>query len=159
MNPLHDHVLDRLDAYLDGTLSPADAAEVRRHCRACESCRAAFESLGAACPGNRTRLRPEDRASPSRPGGRGRRFWQSFWMTWAAAAVVLAGVFVYYATLEPSPYDLRVLGQSSWLTGLGRGACTCGCCGTTAGRSRACRSRSSWPVRARATALACSSPA
>ncbi len=115
MNPLHDHVLDRLDAYLDGTLSPADEAEVRRHCRACETCRAAFESLrgvpGKPGPG------ADRRSSPSHPGGRGRRFWRSFWMTWAAAAVVLGGVSVYYSTLKPTPYDLRVLGQSSWLPG------------------------------------------
>ncbi len=123
MSPLHEHVLDRLDAYLEGTLSPADAAAVRRHCRVCESCRAAFESLGGE-PGLGRRGAeegpgdgPTRRASPPYSGGRGRRFWRAFWMTWAAAAAIVTGIFFYYSTLEPSPYDLRVLGQSSWLTG------------------------------------------
>ncbi len=116
MNPLHEHVLDRLDAYLDGTLSPADAAEVRRHCRACETCRAAFESLSGV-PGKPGPGMDRRSSSPAHPGGRGRRFWRSFWMTWAAAVVVLGGVSLYYATITPTPYDLRVLGQSSWLPG------------------------------------------
>ena len=48
MIPLHEHVLDRLNAYLDRTLSPADSSVVRRHCESCPSCRAALESLGGA---------------------------------------------------------------------------------------------------------------
>jgi hypothetical protein len=123
MTPLHEHVLDRLDAYLEGTLSADDAAAVRRHCRVCESCRAAFESFGSELGAERRSAANEPgdgaarRSSASHAGGRGRRFWQAFWMSWAASAAILAGIYVYYSTLKPSPYDLRVLGQSSWLTG------------------------------------------
>ena len=46
-----------------------------------------------------------------------KRLWSFFWLTLAVAAVVLAGFHVYYTTLKPSPYDLRVLGQSAWLPG------------------------------------------
>ena len=38
-------------------------------------------------------------------------------MALAVAAVVLAGFHVYYSNLKPSPYDLRVLGQTAWLPG------------------------------------------
>src|SRR6516162_8197932 len=44
-----------------------------------------------------------------------RRLFSYFWSTLAVAAVVLAGFHLHYATLEPSPYDLRVLGQAAWL--------------------------------------------
>jgi alpha-2-macroglobulin-like protein len=44
-----------------------------------------------------------------------RRFWSFFWMALAAVGVILAGLHVYYTKLKPSPYDLRVLGQSVWL--------------------------------------------
>ena len=44
-----------------------------------------------------------------------KRFWSFFWATLAVAAVVLVGFQVYYANLKPSPYDLRVLGQTAWL--------------------------------------------
>ena len=48
MIPLHEHVLDRLNAYLDRTLSPADSSVVRRHCESCPSCRAGSEKVSAA---------------------------------------------------------------------------------------------------------------
>ena len=38
-------------------------------------------------------------------------------MALAAAAVVLAGIDFYCQTLKPTPYDLRVLGQTAWLPG------------------------------------------
>ncbi len=44
-----------------------------------------------------------------------KRLWPFFWLTLAAFAVVLAGFHAYYANLKPSPYDLRVLGQTEWL--------------------------------------------
>jgi hypothetical protein len=114
MSPLHEHVLDRLDAYLDGTLSADDMAAVRRHCRACETCRAAFESVS----GTSKTTAAGGWASPRSSSARRRiRFWPAFWMTWAAAAVIVSGLFTYYTTAEPTPYDLRVLGQSSWLPG------------------------------------------
>ncbi len=51
----------------------------------------------------------------SRPRRIVSRVFSGFWLTLAAAAVVLAGFHLYYAALEPSPFDLRVLGQTAWL--------------------------------------------
>ena len=46
-----------------------------------------------------------------------KRPWPFFWLTLAVAAVVLAGFHGYYVNLKPSPYDLRLLAQSTWLSG------------------------------------------
>ena len=35
----------------------------------------------------------------------------------AAAVLIIASMHIYYANLSPSPYDLRVLGQSELLAG------------------------------------------
>jgi hypothetical protein len=116
MIPLHEHVLDRLNAYLDRTLSPADAAVVKRHCARCASCRKALimhEAERWVGPGKAVGAVP-DAARPPRVGSRVFAF---FWLTLAVAGMVLAGFHVYYANLKPSPYDLRVLGQSAWLPG------------------------------------------
>ncbi|HKI19030.1 MAG TPA: zf-HC2 domain-containing protein, partial [Isosphaeraceae bacterium] len=48
MISFHEHVLDRLNAHLDRTLSPADSAAVRRHCDCCASCQEVLEQLVAA---------------------------------------------------------------------------------------------------------------
>jgi hypothetical protein len=113
MIPNPDHVLDRLDAYLHRTLSAGEAMAAEEHCRECPSCRAAMEQRSG-----------ERRNSPGRTEGfldapaRSSRHHLSvmgpvflgFWLVVGSAAVLLAGFHLYYATLEPSPYDLRVLG-------------------------------------------------
>jgi hypothetical protein len=101
MISFQEHVLDRLNAHLDRTLSPSDSAAVKRHCDRCVSCRDALEHLVAARRGN--------------PSGAWSRLWWFFWMTLALTAVVLTGFQVHYMTLKPSPYDLRVLGQTEWM--------------------------------------------
>jgi alpha-2-macroglobulin-like protein len=101
MISFHEHVLDRLNAHLDRTLSPADSAAVARHCNRCALCREALDQLVAARKGDYS--------------GALSRLSSFFWMILAMTAVVLAGIHVHYMTLKPSPYDLRVLGQTEWL--------------------------------------------
>jgi hypothetical protein len=101
MISLHEHVLDRLNSHLDRTLSPAERAAVKRHCDRCASCQKALERLVA-----------ERRSDRSGVWGALSTF---FWLTLAMAAIVLAGIQLHYKTLTPSPYDLRVLGQTEWL--------------------------------------------
>src|SRR5438128_732570 len=120
MTPDHEHVLDRLNAYLDRTLSPADAAAVKRHCKQCASCRSALEKLSVerrSGPGKTGGAIPDPARSSSRPPSAVGRVFSFFWLTLLVAVVVLAGFHVYYATIEPSPYDLRILGQTEWLPG------------------------------------------
>ncbi len=45
MKYLHEHVLDRLNAHLDRTLSRTDSVIVKRHCDHCASCREALKQL------------------------------------------------------------------------------------------------------------------
>ena len=60
-------------------------------------------------------MNPLHEQHSSRPRRALRRVFAFFWLTLAVAAMVLAGFHVHYALLEPSPYDLRVLGQTEWL--------------------------------------------
>jgi len=124
MTHSHEHVLDRVNAYLDRTLSRADATAVKQHCARCASCRAALEMLGAERwieprKGWRDGFGPSPtpaRFSPRPPRPRSQVF-TFFWLTLATAAVVLAGFHLHYAGLKPTPLDLKVLGQTEWLPG------------------------------------------
>jgi hypothetical protein len=118
----HEHVLDRVNAYVERTLSRTDAAAVKQHCARCAFCRATLEVLAAerwtalrkGWGGGLGLSRTPSRFSP-RPPSRGSQIGKFFWSTLAVAAVVLAGFHFGYASLKPSPYDLRVLGQTEWL--------------------------------------------
>ncbi|MHB9045266.1 MAG: MG2 domain-containing protein [Pirellulales bacterium] len=115
-----DHVLDYVDAYLHELLTAKDARTVQSHCAECKICQVAMEearrrfealrqvpaieapeSLIRAAQSRIDRYRPR-RLTPARLG----------WLAAAVFLVAFAGVHVYYFTLSPSPYDLRILGQS-----------------------------------------------
>jgi hypothetical protein len=120
-----DHVLNHVDAYLHEALSPDEAVYVERHCEDCRICQVALEEARKRFAAMQTlpaieasqrliraaqrqiAVAPRLSPSPALIGG----------MAAAAMVLVLAGVTLYYATLSPSPYDLRVLGQSEWLSG------------------------------------------
>ena len=102
MTYLDEHVVDRLNAHLDRTLSRTDSVIVKQHCDHCASCRAALKRLTA------------ERGSDHSNGWG--RLTTLFWLNLAALALVLAALQVHYATLKPSPYDLQVLGQTEWLS-------------------------------------------
>ncbi|MHC4178703.1 MAG: anti-sigma factor family protein, partial [Planctomycetota bacterium] len=121
----NQHVLDYVDAYLHEALSAEDAEIVSRHCESCRICQVALEEarkrLDAvqALPvveaseelirATRRRIERAPRFKPT--------VYQIGLSVAAAAALVIASVHVYYWTLSPSPYDLRVLGQTEWLSG------------------------------------------
>lgn len=106
MDGFHEHVVGLLTGYRDGTLTSDDAARVEGHCADCRHCRVALEALRA---GDAT---PEpDRIGP------GGWFFRIFWAAAAMAGLTLVAAFYYVGTLEPTPYDLRVLGQSEWIPG------------------------------------------
>jgi len=120
----HEHVLDRMNAYLDRTLSRSDATAVKQHCARCASCRAALEMLGAERwidprkgGGDGFGPSPTPARFSRRPPRPRSQVFTFFWLTLAVAAVVLTGFHVHYASLKPSPLDLRVLGQTEWLPG------------------------------------------
>jgi len=132
----NDHVLDYVDAYLHETLSSEEAGIVELHCEHCPICLVALEEarkrqealtslpaveasdelirntqrkLDRAVQRSR-RLGPVDRLVSLTAAGKGFAF--------AAAMALLIGIFnVYYLSLSPSPYDLRILGQTELLAG------------------------------------------
>jgi len=125
MIPSDDHVLDYVDAYLHDVLTKRDKEQVAAHCQACTICRVALDEA-------RKRLEALQSLPPIEApdaliqatlervqrhrSTRGR--WAVAGLLAAAAAVLLlATAHVYYSNLAPSPYDLRVLGQSELLAG------------------------------------------
>ena len=120
----HEHVLERLNAYLDRTLARVDATAVKEHCARCPSCRAALDRLTAdrrTDPWKDERAGSVEGAGPrpahafSRRPRPGSQIFVFLGLTVAVAGVILAGFHVHFATLKPSPYDLRILGQTEWL--------------------------------------------
>lgn len=121
----NDHVLDYVDAYLHEALSEEEEAQLERHCQGCKICQVALEeargrveALQALPPVEasdeliRTTWQRIAAAPRFRPTVN-----QVVWSLLGAAAVIIAAVNVYYATLSPSPYDLQLLGQTEWLSG------------------------------------------
>ncbi|WP_406698046.1 MG2 domain-containing protein [Singulisphaera sp. Ch08] len=107
MDGSHEHVVDLLIGYRDRTLAPVEAARVEGHCARCHDCRTALETVQA---GGRT-------AEPPARIGPGGWFFRIFWATAAVTGLALLAAHTYLGSLEPTPYDLRVLGQSEWLPG------------------------------------------
>ncbi len=125
MIPINDHVLDHVDAYLHGVLTRAEAATVERHCAKCPICKVAMEEARKRFTAMRALpvLEPPEELISATQGKIAEA--PKFVFTRAAAglavaaaaALILACVHIYYATLSPSPYDLRVLGQNELLAG------------------------------------------
>lgn len=121
----YEHVLGSLGSYLDGSLAPADVARVEQHCAQCPDCRRALDEISQGRKVARAGLLKTadfDLASDERPGvarraARIRRSLPIGLGVLAAAAVLLGGIHLYYLRLAPSPYDLRVLGQTEWVPG------------------------------------------
>ncbi len=122
----NDHVLEYVDAYVDDALlSPRDAEQVAAHCEVCPVCRVALEEarrrqevmlslppIEAPEALIRAALERVDRHRISRSK------WIRGGVLIAAAALFLLGMAnLYFYNMAPSPFDLRVMGQSELLTG------------------------------------------
>ncbi len=120
-----EHMLDYVDAYLHEALSTEDARTLAEHCDTCPICSVALEearhrreamgTLPAVEASEElirtTQLRISEYRNP----------WVIPAWTGAGAAVValvvLISLTIYAGTLRPTPYDLKILGQSELLTG------------------------------------------
>ena len=124
LNP-NDHVLDYVDAYVHDALPRDEDEAVALHCRHCPICQVALEQARKRFAALRSLPAPpvsekmlkdlEKRIARQRR----RRFSppQMALAGVAAAALLIGCCQVYFNSLEPSPYDLRVLGQSELLAG------------------------------------------
>jgi len=121
-----DHVVDYVDAYLHRLLSQEETRFVETHCEQCPICKlaleeaqerfAAMQTLPALEAGEDLIAATQGRIHAS--ADRARKRLSVFWITAAAAAVVLVCVHIgYLAALTPSPYELRVLGQTTLIPG------------------------------------------
>lgn len=121
-----DHVVDYVDAYLHRLLSQEETRFVETHCEQCPICKlaleearerfAAMQTLPALEAGEDLIAATQGRIHAL--ADRARKRLSIFWITAAAAAVVLLCVHIgYLAALTPSPYELRVLGQTTLIPG------------------------------------------
>ncbi len=123
------HVIEAVDDFLHGLLTPAEAAHVRQHCEACPICEVALEEADKrfrAMQGMSTSEPSEEliQASLSRidqyeqTSGKRRRWVIRGGFIAAAASIVLVGsLHLYYLSLSPTPYDLRIFGQNELMAG------------------------------------------
>jgi uncharacterized protein YfaS (alpha-2-macroglobulin family) len=125
----HDHVLDHVDDYIHCVLSPSNARYVESHADTCRICKvaleearkrqAAFETVPAVeAPASLVQSTLTYVEAQIRRRRRLRRILLPSILAPAAAVfLVLIGLHIHYATLKPSPFDLRVLGQTNLLSG------------------------------------------
>ena len=105
MYGLPEQVVFTLRAYRDGTLPPEAAAKVEAHLKECGTCRKALTSL---------RQGKEVAVVEADPAWR--VFFPRFWAAAGVILLLLAGASMYVTSLKAAPFDLRVLGQSEWLS-------------------------------------------
>src|SRR5262249_32457268 len=99
------HIHGSLKGYLAGTLDPADARELYRHCRRCvDYGRMREEAVRSGGATSRTRTFR-------------RRFFSIYFCVAALAGVFLVAAHAHYQGLEPSRFDLKLAGQNRWLPG------------------------------------------
>ena len=121
------HVDQYADDFVHGLLSEDDANIFRRHCEQCADCQTACERAIERKETLESLPRPEasdeliraaigraqsgSEIQPTRFAKAKELRWKVYWSAVSAAAVLLLGCSIYFSTLRPSPYDLRVYGQ------------------------------------------------
>jgi hypothetical protein len=126
MIPRTDHVADHVDDYLYDLLDADDSAYVAQHCADCPACAAALEearrglaALQALPPSEASeQLVRSTLAGVANHLRRKRRYVLLGCLAVAAtAAAIIAAFHLHYSYLKPTPFDLKVLGQTQLLAG------------------------------------------
>jgi type II secretory pathway pseudopilin PulG len=120
-----DHVLDYVDGYLHETLSARDRETLLQHVQLCPICQVALEEgrKRLAALQSVPVVEASDsliRATEQRIAAHRESWWTPARSALAVAAAVvlfLGGFHLYYLTLSPSPYELKILGQTELLAG------------------------------------------
>ena len=123
INP-EDNIIDYVDDYVHGLLSPEDAELVERYCRdsrlgavALEEARRRLEAIGAVAPSEASeeliQRTLEKIGTKDRARNRLRKYVAGTVLCATAVSILIIGsVQVHYNRISASPYDLRLLGQS-----------------------------------------------
>ncbi|MHC4405952.1 MAG: MG2 domain-containing protein, partial [Planctomycetota bacterium] len=126
-----DNILDYVDDYVHGALSPKDAKIVERYCEttrvgkvALEEARRRFEAMKMVPPSEASEQLIQDAlAGIAAKQARRRRFRRIYGRTATCAVVlaasIIAAVNLYYYWMTPSSYDVRLLGQNELLADSG----------------------------------------
>ncbi|MBM4070510.1 MAG: hypothetical protein FJ271_16375 [Planctomycetes bacterium] len=126
MSERFDHILEEADCYFHDVLNGFEKRYVEEHAERCPVCKVAldearkrFEALMAmpACEAAGELIQAAIQKVEAHEKRRYERRWRrrAGWLGAAAAVLLLVGLHVYYFTLKPAPYDLRVLGQSRFI--------------------------------------------
>jgi uncharacterized protein YfaS (alpha-2-macroglobulin family) len=122
-----DNILDFVDDYVHGLLEPDDAQRVREYCEttrlgavALEEAQRRREALQALPPSEAAeslirRTVAGVEATASRRSRLRRYAGRTILLATAASVLIIGGFHLYYRQLQPSPYDLRLLGQQDLL--------------------------------------------
>ncbi len=125
INPFK-HVADFVDDYCHGALSGDDAHLVRVHCQECDECAAALAeaeeryALLKSIPGEKLTTDMADAVlktvtTRAQAFTRFRQWYTRLVVVAAVVAVMVCGGFhVYFYNVYPTPYDLRIVGQTDW---------------------------------------------
>ena len=121
----NEHVLDYLDGYLHHILSHDDVELLEKHCRSCRICQVALEQARKRFDAMQTlpvveaseQLLLATKTKIERHRHRRRTALRRGGLVAFVSILILAGVHIYYATLSPSVYDLKVLGQKELIAG------------------------------------------
>ncbi len=125
----NEHVLDHVDDYWHEVLDAEDSDAVRQHCDDCSICAAGlaeakkrFEALKAVAVSEPSeQLMRETVEAIEMKERRQSKAWKIVRraaLTVTAASILIIGSFnVYFSTLRPTPYDLRLYGQTKLLSG------------------------------------------
>ncbi len=124
-----DHVVELIDDFLHGLLSPVDAEVVQQHCAGCRICQTAFEegqkrfdALGSLPPVEASekliqRTIEQTDATAHRRSERWRRGIKIVSIATAASVLLIGSFHAYFYSLKPDSLDLRLLGQTTMMPG------------------------------------------
>lgn len=125
----NDEILNFIDDYLHGLLTPEDAETVRRFCETSRLGRAALEDAQRRyqalkslppVPASEDLIRQTVQQVTLKETARATLrgiLKPAVLLATAASVLIIGSLHLYYYRLAPSPYDLRLLGQSQVLSG------------------------------------------
>src|ERR1700677_71581 len=120
-------VVGEIDCLLHDTLTPNEKTQMEEHCRHCPACQAALDEgkkrfqmltgITGSEAGEQLIQSTMKKVSDYEVRARRRRgilVWSAF-ATAAAIVLLFVGQHIFHASLAPSPYDVRVLGQTQFI--------------------------------------------